>query len=101
MYDNGEGVPQDFDEAVKWCQLAAVQGNEDALKVLDILQQDKLFQPPPPPPGTAVTVILLTTGKAAKLNNKITGAVVAAPSPAMVRPGIAFVLLHGEEHPKS
>ena len=26
MYDNGEGVPQDYKEAVKWYRLAAEQG---------------------------------------------------------------------------
>ena len=26
MYDNGEGVPQDYAEAVKWYRLAAEQG---------------------------------------------------------------------------
>ena len=27
MYDNGEGVPQDYKEAVKWYRLAAEQGD--------------------------------------------------------------------------
>ena len=27
MYDNGEGVPQDYAEAVKWYRLAAEQGD--------------------------------------------------------------------------
>ena len=27
MYENGQGVPQDFEEAAKWYQLAAEQGN--------------------------------------------------------------------------
>ncbi len=26
MYDNGQGVPQDYAEAVKWYRLAAEQG---------------------------------------------------------------------------
>ena len=30
MYDNGEGVPQDYAEAVKWYRLAAEQGNAKA-----------------------------------------------------------------------
>lgn len=30
MYHFGEGVPQDFTEAVKWYRLAAAQGNADA-----------------------------------------------------------------------
>ncbi len=27
MYDNGRGVPQDYQEALKWYRLAAEQGN--------------------------------------------------------------------------
>ena len=30
MYDNGEGVPQDYAEAVKWYRLAAEQGDANA-----------------------------------------------------------------------
>ena len=30
MYDNGEGVPQDYAEAVKWYRLAAEQGDARA-----------------------------------------------------------------------
>ena len=30
MYAQGRGVPQDFEEAVKWYRLAAAQGNESA-----------------------------------------------------------------------
>ena len=30
MYDNGEGVPQDYKEAIKWYRLAAEQGNANA-----------------------------------------------------------------------
>ena len=30
MYYNGEGVPQDYGEAVKWFRLAAEQGNAQA-----------------------------------------------------------------------
>ena len=30
MYDNGEGVPQDYKEAVKWYRLAAEQGHAKA-----------------------------------------------------------------------
>ena len=30
MYRNGEGVPQDYAEAVKWYRLAAEQGDADA-----------------------------------------------------------------------
>ena len=93
MYANGQGVPQDFAESLKWWQLAAEQDSKGALKNLDTMQQGNLI--PTPPPGSAVTTVLLTTGKAAKLNNT-SGTVVAAPSPAMIRPGIAIVLLDGE-----
>ena len=30
MYDNGEGIPEDDKEAVKWYRLAAEQGNAEA-----------------------------------------------------------------------
>jgi TPR repeat protein len=30
MYDNGEGVPQDYAEAVKWYRMAAEQGDASA-----------------------------------------------------------------------
>jgi len=30
MYDNGDGVPQDYAVAVKWYRLAAEQGNASA-----------------------------------------------------------------------
>ena len=89
----GEGVEQDKVKGVEWLQLAAVQGHECALEALDLLQQHNVI--PTPPPGTAVTTILLTSANAAKYNSK-TGRVVEAPSPNMVRPTIAFVLLDGE-----
>ena len=97
MYYDGRGVEQDVVKGAKWFQLAAVQGDEGALKDLDILQQYYFI--PTPPPGTAVTTILLTSANAAKYNNK-TGRVVEAPSPDMIRPGIAFVLLDGEAKAK-
>ena len=34
MYDNGEGVPQDYVQAVKWYRLAAEQGNAMAQGIL-------------------------------------------------------------------
>ena len=34
MYDKGEGVPQNYEEAMKWFHLAAKQGNPEAQKVL-------------------------------------------------------------------
>eukprot|EP00729_Bicosta_minor_P032697 gene32697-biopygen16471 len=96
MYATGEGVEEDVVKGVKWLQLAAVQGHENALEVLDMMQQHNLI--PTPSTGTAVTTILLTSASAAKYNSK-TGRVVEAPSPDMVRPSIAFVLLDGEAKP--
>ena len=69
---------------------------QDALQNIGIMQQRNHI--PTPPPGTTITTILLTSAKTAKLNNK-NGVVVVAPSAAMVRPGIAFVLLDGEDQP--
>ena len=37
MYSNGEGVPQDCKEAIKYFRLSAEQGNADAQMVLDVL----------------------------------------------------------------
>jgi TPR repeat protein len=39
MYNNGEGVPQDDAEAVKWYRLAAEQGNAGAQKNLGVMYQ--------------------------------------------------------------
>jgi hypothetical protein len=37
MYDNGNGVPQDYVQAHMWFNLAGVQGDEDATKKRDIV----------------------------------------------------------------
>ena len=37
MYDNGEGVPQDYVTAHMWFNLAAASGNKDAVKARDIV----------------------------------------------------------------
>jgi len=37
MYDNGQGVAQNDNEAVKWFELAAEQGNPQAQARLDKL----------------------------------------------------------------
>ena len=37
MYDNGEGVPQDYAEAVRWYRLAAEQGNAFAQVNLGVM----------------------------------------------------------------
>jgi hypothetical protein len=39
MYYNGEGVKQDYAEAIKWFQKAADQGDADALALLQKLKQ--------------------------------------------------------------
>lgn len=31
VYGNGDGVPMDLEEAVKWCRLAAEQGHSEAM----------------------------------------------------------------------
>lgn len=31
VYGNGDGVPMDLEEAVKWCRLAAEQGHTEAI----------------------------------------------------------------------
>jgi uncharacterized protein len=37
MYNNGEGVPQDYKSAVKWYTLAAEQGDADAQTNLGVM----------------------------------------------------------------
>jgi len=37
MYAQGQGVPQDYKEAIKYFRLSAEQGNADAQMVLDAL----------------------------------------------------------------
>ena len=37
MYDNGQGVPQDYVQAHKWYNLAAASGNKDAVKNREIV----------------------------------------------------------------
>ena len=39
MYDNGDGVPQDYKEAVKWYRLAAEQGDAKAQNNLGFMYQ--------------------------------------------------------------
>eukprot|EP00729_Bicosta_minor_P020795 gene20795-biopygen13417 len=98
MYRNGQGVEQDFSKALKWLQLAAAQGVEEALKILNDLQQANAILTPPP--GTAVTTILLTSANAAKYNNR-TGSVVEPTEGAEIKPGRAAVLLAGVAAPIS
>jgi len=38
MYFKGQGVPQDYAEAVKWYRLAAEQGDDEAQDALDLLR---------------------------------------------------------------
>ena len=40
MYQNGEGVPQDDAEAVRWYRLAAEQGDADAQNNLGVMYQN-------------------------------------------------------------
>jgi len=40
MYEKGEGVPQDYKEAVKWYQLAAEQGDADAQYNLGLMHSN-------------------------------------------------------------
>ena len=43
LYDEGKGVPQDYDEAVKWYRKAAKQGNKEARHNLDLMgDQDQV-----------------------------------------------------------
>ena len=39
MYDNGEGVPEDYVRVYAWCNLAAAQGFEPAVKAKDWLRE--------------------------------------------------------------
>ena len=41
MYDNGQGVTQDYKEAVKWYRLSADQGNADAQYNLGLMYYNK------------------------------------------------------------
>jgi len=38
-YEDGDGVPWSYDEAVKWYSKAAEQGHEEAKTLLDILKE--------------------------------------------------------------
>ena len=40
MYDNGQGTPQDYAEAVKWYRLAAEQGHAQALNNLGFMYEN-------------------------------------------------------------
>ena len=42
MYSDGDGVPQDYVEAYKWYNLAAAQGDTDAIKNRDIIVADSM-----------------------------------------------------------
>ena len=39
MYDKGEGMPEDYVKAYAWFNLAAAQGQEDAVKAKDSLRE--------------------------------------------------------------
>ncbi len=40
MYYKGHGVPQDYNEAVKWLRLAAEQGDAQAQELLDLIVRE-------------------------------------------------------------
>ncbi len=40
MYENGQGVPQSYEEAIKWYQLAANQGHADALRKISEVKKE-------------------------------------------------------------
>ena len=40
MYDNGEGIPQDYAQALTWYRKAADQGNADAQNNLGVMYED-------------------------------------------------------------
>ena len=99
MYLQGYGAPQDLTEALKWFQLAAEQGNEDALTNLNIMQQHNHI--PTPPPGTTITTVLLTSAAASKYNKKKGIVVVPPKGQPAVKVGRAAVLLEGVANPIS
>ena len=88
----GKGVA----EAIKWFQLAAGQGHQEALKALDTMQHDNLI--PTPPRGTAINTVLLTSAASISYNHKH-GTVVASTQITAIRPGHVAVLLDGEAAP--
>lgn len=62
MYTKGEGVARGFEQdhaAAFWLQVATVQGNENALNILDLVQQHRTI--PTPLRSTAIITILLTS----------------------------------------
>ena len=87
-----------FAEAVKWWQLAAVQGYQNAFKNLGIIHEDNVF--PTPAPGTAITTVLLTSAASAKYNTRA-GIVVTPTEGTIIKPGRVAVLLDGEVKPIS
>ena len=42
MYDNGQGVLQDYSKTVKWYRLSAKQGDADAQNNLGVMYRDAL-----------------------------------------------------------
>lgn len=104
MYCKGHGVEESeaearFTDAFWLFQLAVEQGNKEANKYLDFMEQQG--QIPVPPPGTAISVVNLTSAAGKQLNNK-TGMVVAPPGAgAGVKPERATVMLKDEVTLKS
>ena len=47
-YANGEEVPADLDEALKWWKLAAAKGEDSAKNILGYFQGDRIYNPTQP-----------------------------------------------------
>ena len=44
LYENGSGVPRNYDEAAKWYQRAADSGIREANQRIDFLRSQRLIQ---------------------------------------------------------
>ena len=77
-------------EAIKWFQLAAVQGHQRALAALNDMQRDNLISSPAP--GTAIKTVLLTSAAVSRYNDR-TGKVTGPTRKIAARQGYAVVLL--------
>ena len=66
MYENGQGVPRNFSEALRWLRKAEAQGDTNSAEIIQLVQQELRQQqmqaagaaepssPPPIPIGTNV-----------------------------------------------
>ena len=62
MYENGEGVPQDYKEAVKWYTKSAEQGDADAQSMVGVCYADGLGVAKNPIEGYAWYNIAIANG---------------------------------------